>query len=205
MLAIASTRKAIGASYLDPFSRRLYVLEDASDLTDAHDLVGLLIEQVRPDLVLVSSRADETLIDRVRDELAKLNDADASVTREIQIRPSREFSEPTGRAGLKSLRILETLPGSEERDGTSAGGTDENDDSSAAGCDDSNKLASFVNMHASLMVRASTEGRAEHAQLASVAALLGCLARTSAIGELPGREGLREVLSIRALSLCVVT
>lgn len=181
------------------------MLEDASDLTDAYDLVGLLIEQVRPDLILVSSRADETLIDRVRDELTKLNDADASVTREIQIRPSREFSEPTGRAGLKSLRVLEALADSEERGGTSAGGTDENDGSSAAGCDGSNRLASFVNMHASLMVRSVSSSGADAAQLASVAALLGCLARTSAIGELPGREGLREVLSIRALSLCAVS
>ena len=146
-LALASNRRTIGATYYDPTLRKLFVLEDSQD-TDQHDLVSLLVEQIRPELVLLSSRSDDELVDRVKVYLDALNDESGTLDHRIEIRPSREFSETLGRVNLGSLRILEAMP---SHGGDEAGGQDENSDDYET--DAALKLASFVNMQAPVMVR----------------------------------------------------
>lgn len=180
-LALASNRHTIGAAYYDPTLRKLFVLEDAQD-TDKHDLVTLLLEQIRPEVVLLSSRSDDELIDRIKAELDTLNATTETIRHRIEIRPSREFSETLGRVNLQSLRIIEAMPG---YDGEELGGRDENSDDHES--EAMLKLAAFVNMQALAM-------------LSSVACLLSCLARTSTVGS----DGLEEVISIQSIALYVI-
>ncbi|KAF9267356.1 hypothetical protein L218DRAFT_970816 [Marasmius fiardii PR-910] len=92
----------IGAAYYDPIKCIIYALHDTEDSTH-FDLTKMLLEQVNPEVVLVSSRSDEMFIDMIRDHM----DASNGI---FQIRPQKEFTTSKGRDRLLSLRLLSDLP-----------------------------------------------------------------------------------------------
>ncbi|KAG6331359.1 hypothetical protein ID866_7726 [Astraeus odoratus] len=99
----------LGCAYYDYLKRAICVLEDSKE--DGHcDLTKMLVEQVKPNVILASSKSDETGITLLQDY------ADASGCI-VQIRPHREFVASKGRDRLLSLRLLAEFSG--EVDNTS--------------------------------------------------------------------------------------
>ncbi|KAF8895319.1 DNA mismatch repair protein MutS [Infundibulicybe gibba] len=91
----------MGCAYYDPVSYIIYVLEDTQE--SAHfDLTKLILEQLNPDVVLTTSRADEGSIDILRDHM----DTSSGV---FQIRPHKEFSPSKGRERLLALNLFSEL------------------------------------------------------------------------------------------------
>ncbi|KAI0076331.1 hypothetical protein K474DRAFT_1708271 [Panus rudis PR-1116 ss-1] len=92
----------IGCAYYDPITCKMYVFADTTD--NAHyDLVGMLLEQIDPDVILTSTRADDGFIDILRTHA----DGGGNV---LQLRPHKDFLSQKGRDKLLSLRILSELP-----------------------------------------------------------------------------------------------
>ncbi|KAF8578057.1 hypothetical protein K439DRAFT_1654890 [Ramaria rubella] len=92
----------LGAAYYDPVKATLYILEDTAD--SAHyDLTEMVMEQASPEVVITSSKSDDTFIEKVRDISSSTNTA-------FQIRPNREFNPTKGYDRLLTLRFLASLP-----------------------------------------------------------------------------------------------
>ncbi|KAF8957258.1 hypothetical protein BDZ97DRAFT_2079293 [Flammula alnicola] len=83
------------------FPRILYILEDTRE-TLHFDLTRMLLEQVNPDLVLTSSKADDDFIDVLYDHMES---ADGT----FQIRPFKEFVPSKGRVRLLSLNLFTNI------------------------------------------------------------------------------------------------
>ncbi|KAI0052711.1 hypothetical protein FA95DRAFT_1664395 [Auriscalpium vulgare] len=92
----------IGCSYYDPLKCLIYVLEDTQE--GSHfDLTRMLLEQASPDVVLVSSKAD----DRFIDACSEFMDSSGGF---FQIRPHKDFAPNKGRNCMLSLGFLSELP-----------------------------------------------------------------------------------------------
>ncbi|KAG9034813.1 MutS protein msh5 [Tulasnella sp. JGI-2019a] len=97
-MAITGYQGRIGAAYFEPETGILFLLEDTQD-SHHFDLTSMLFEQVKPDVLLASSRADERLIGKCQIY------GDESSAR-FSVRPHREFVPERGNDRLLSLRIL---------------------------------------------------------------------------------------------------
>ncbi|KAI0276495.1 DNA mismatch repair protein MutS [Russula aff. rugulosa BPL654] len=89
----------IGSAYYDPVNFLIYVLEDTQE-TSHFDVIRTLLDQVTPDICLVSSKADDRFIDLCM----------AASGGFFQIRPQKDFRSERGRNNLLSLGLLSDLP-----------------------------------------------------------------------------------------------
>ncbi|KAH7885327.1 DNA mismatch repair protein MutS [Phlebopus sp. FC_14] len=103
--AIASTKPSgrIGCAYYEPVRSVVHVLEDTRDDLH-HDLTKMLVKQASPDVILTSSKADDTFISILQDHA----ETSGSI---FQIRPHKEFTPSKGRHRLLSLGLLADLAG----------------------------------------------------------------------------------------------
>ncbi|KAF8476686.1 DNA mismatch repair protein MutS [Russula ochroleuca] len=89
----------IGCAYYNPVNFLIYVLEDTQE-TPQFDVTRTLLDQVFPDIFLVSSKADDRFIDLCM----------AASGGFFQIRPQKDFRPERGRNNLLSLGLLSDLP-----------------------------------------------------------------------------------------------
>ncbi|KAI0260251.1 DNA mismatch repair protein MutS [Gloeopeniophorella convolvens] len=185
----------IGGAYFDPASFRVCVLEDTQE-TAQLDVARTLMDQVAPDVFLVSSKADDRFIDLCSDAM----DASGGF---FQIRPQKDFRPDRARNSVLSLGLLADLP-------------DEIDDAL-----DADTLTEPRNAYEFMQRRRGGEGDptvrrwnasvrlsnfasldASPLSLGSIGALLDYLAREQALGDLEP-EGVRglDVRGIETLSL----
>ncbi|KAH6908017.1 muts domain V-domain-containing protein [Coprinopsis sp. MPI-PUGE-AT-0042] len=92
---LTSCRGRLGVAYYEPAKGIIHVLEDTQE-TLHFDLTRMLLEQIQPDIVLTSTKADEEFMDVLRDHV----DSAGGI---CQIRPFKEFSTKTGRERILSL------------------------------------------------------------------------------------------------------
>ncbi|KDR82897.1 hypothetical protein GALMADRAFT_220895 [Galerina marginata CBS 339.88] len=101
-LAAMCSHGKVGCAYYEPIKRILYVMEDTQE-TLHFDVMRMLLEQVNPDVVLTSSKADDNFIDTLNDYMET---ADGT----FQIRPFKEFVSSKGRDRLLVLSRFSNLP-----------------------------------------------------------------------------------------------
>ncbi|KAF8798995.1 hypothetical protein BYT27DRAFT_7177307 [Phlegmacium glaucopus] len=94
-LAALCSHGHVACAYYEPSKGLLYVMEDTQE-TLHYDLTRMLLEQVNPDIVLTSSKADDAFIDAVANHM----DSTEGI---FQIRPFKEFMASKGRDRLLSL------------------------------------------------------------------------------------------------------
>ncbi|KAI0755181.1 DNA mismatch repair protein MutS [Daedaleopsis nitida] len=92
----------VACAYYDPVKFTVYVFEDTPE-NQHFDLTKALLEQASPDLVLTSSKADDTFMDILS------NHVDGSGGT-FQVRPHKDFIPVKGQDRLFSLRLLSELP-----------------------------------------------------------------------------------------------
>ncbi|KAI9443370.1 muts domain V-domain-containing protein [Lactarius indigo] len=92
----------IGCAYYNPVDFLIYVLEDTQETTQ-FDVARTLLDQVSPDVCLVSSKADDKFIDLCSDSMATSGGF-------FQIRPQKDFRPERGRNSVLSLGLLCDLP-----------------------------------------------------------------------------------------------
>ncbi|KAF8890007.1 muts domain V-domain-containing protein [Gymnopilus junonius] len=92
----------LGCAYYEPIKRILFVMEDTQE-TAYFDLMRMLLEQVDPDVVLTSSKADDGFIEMINDFMETANGI-------FQICPFKEFIPSKGRNKLLSLSRLSNFP-----------------------------------------------------------------------------------------------
>ncbi|KAH9841446.1 DNA mismatch repair protein MutS [Rhodofomes roseus] len=98
----------IGCAYYDPVKCTIYTFEDTPE-NQHYDLTKSLLEQCGPDMVITSSKADDSFMDVLRDHM----DSSGGT---FQVRPHKDFSAAKGRDRLLSLRLLSELPSDLARD-----------------------------------------------------------------------------------------
>ncbi|KAH9980113.1 DNA mismatch repair protein MutS [Lactifluus volemus] len=103
-ICLAATYLAgrIGCAYYNPVNFLIYVLEDTQE-TAHFDVTKTLLDQVSPDVFLVSSKADDKFIDLCSDSMAASGGF-------FQIRPQKDFRPERGRNNVLSLGLLSDLP-----------------------------------------------------------------------------------------------
>ncbi|KAH7919581.1 hypothetical protein BV22DRAFT_1108014 [Leucogyrophana mollusca] len=188
----------IGCAYYDPVKCLIYVLEDTQE-SGHFDVSKLLLDQCSPDIVLTSSRADDSFITILQNHM----ETSGSI---FQIRPHKEFVPHKGRDRLLSLHLLSELV-QEDANGHASSDADSSlaprnayefmQRRKEAGGDPTMKrwnaairLANFAALESSPLC------------ISSVGALLDYLTRERAAGEFDdtGIEGL-DVRGIEALTL----
>ncbi|KAH8825333.1 DNA mismatch repair protein MutS [Flagelloscypha sp. PMI_526] len=197
-MAASCIHGKLGCAFYDPMKCVIYVLEDTQEFK-YFDLTKMLLEQVAPDILLTSSRADEEFIDILRDHCDTAGG-------DFQIRPYKEFFPSKGRDRLMMLNLLSELPddpvdyhlpssipgASEPRDAYSfmAQRKELNGDPTMKRWNASVRLKNFVGVESSPQC------------MASIGALLDCLVRENAVSDLEdeGISGL-DVMDIESLSL----
>ncbi|KAI0775544.1 DNA mismatch repair protein MutS [Trametes elegans] len=92
----------VACAYYDPIQCTVFVFEDTPE-KQHFDLTKAFLEQASPDVVLTSSKAEDTFIDICRDHM----DGSGGT---FQVRPHKDFLPLKGRDRLLSLRILSELP-----------------------------------------------------------------------------------------------
>ncbi|KAG9117287.1 MutS protein msh5 [Ceratobasidium sp. 392] len=102
---VFSTSGRVGGAYYNPSTAKLYFLEDTTDGVQ-FDLVKMFLEQTKPDTCLVSSRADEPLIQFCQQYMELFGG-------QCVVRPHREFVTYKGQEKLQQIRILAELPQSD--------------------------------------------------------------------------------------------
>ncbi|CAE6386833.1 unnamed protein product [Rhizoctonia solani] len=103
--AVTGCHGRVGGVYFNPGSGALYLMGDTID--GSHfDLVRMFLEQIKADVCLVSSRADEHLIAFCQ-EFMELSGG------QCQVRPHKEFVPHKGQAKLQQLDLLARLPQTE--------------------------------------------------------------------------------------------
>ncbi|KAI0246737.1 DNA mismatch repair protein MutS [Lactifluus subvellereus] len=103
-ICLAATYSAgrIGCAYYNPVNFLIYVLEDTQE-TEHFDVTRTLLDQVSPDVFLVSTKADDKFIDLCSDSMAASGGF-------FQIRPQKDFRPERGRNNVLSLGLLSDLP-----------------------------------------------------------------------------------------------
>ncbi|KAI0304271.1 muts domain V-domain-containing protein, partial [Multifurca ochricompacta] len=92
----------IGCAYYNPVNSLIYVLEDTQE-SARFDLTKTILNQVSPDVFLVSSKADDRFIDLCSDSMAASGGF-------FRIRPQKDFRPERGRNNVLSLGLLSDLP-----------------------------------------------------------------------------------------------
>ncbi|CAE6481023.1 unnamed protein product [Rhizoctonia solani] len=103
--AVTGCHGRVGGVYFNPESGALYLMGDTID-SSHFDLVRMFLEQTKVDVCLISSRADEHLIEFCQ-EFMELSGG------QCQVRPHKEFVPHKGRAKLQQLDLLARLPRTE--------------------------------------------------------------------------------------------
>ncbi|KAH9983340.1 DNA mismatch repair protein MutS [Russula compacta] len=101
-LAATSSADRIGCAYYNPVNLLIYVLEDTQE-TVRFDVTRTILDQVAPDVLLVSSKADDRFIDLCSNSMAASGGF-------FQIRPQKDFRPERGRNNVLSLGLLSDLP-----------------------------------------------------------------------------------------------
>ncbi|KAG7440868.1 uncharacterized protein BT62DRAFT_1080549 [Guyanagaster necrorhizus] len=84
----------------------VYVLEDTQE-SQHFDLIQIILDQAKPDVVLTSSKADDSFIDALREYADRFGGV-------FQIRPHKDFIPAKGRDRLFSLELLSELPSADD-------------------------------------------------------------------------------------------
>ncbi|KAI0697886.1 DNA mismatch repair protein MutS [Cytidiella melzeri] len=194
-LAVTCQYGRIGGAYYDPVTSKVYVLEDSHE-SPQYDITRMLVEQADPDVLLVSSKAEDGCIDALQTYM----DTTSGL---FQIRPFKDFLPAKGRDRVLSLRLLTVL--STHNNASSEGSSDAEPRNvydfmrrrkEVAGDPTTQKWNASIRLanHASI----------DHSPLClgSLGALLDHLARVRAVGELEneGVGGL-DIRDIESLAL----
>ncbi|KIO27058.1 hypothetical protein M407DRAFT_73753 [Tulasnella calospora MUT 4182] len=99
--SIPCSRGRIGAAFFDPAQRTMHLLEDTCE-SNHFDLTRMILEQLCPDVILSSSRADEALIRECQIYMDETSGR-------FRVRPHKEFSPEQGREKMLSLRIVSEI------------------------------------------------------------------------------------------------
>ncbi|KAH7334893.1 muts domain V-domain-containing protein [Rhizoctonia solani] len=100
--AVTGYHGRVGGVYYNPENATMYLMEDTTD-SSHFDLMRMFLEQIKADVCLVSSRADEHLIIFCQ-EFMELKSG------QCQVRPHKEFIPHKGLAKLQQLSLLARLP-----------------------------------------------------------------------------------------------
>ncbi|WWC57496.1 uncharacterized protein I303_100028 [Kwoniella dejecticola CBS 10117] len=101
----APSRDGLAAAWYDPETRKMEILEDTKD-TRGWDLAVLVLEQVQPDLILMSSRNDSQMVEVVQtwDQENLLEEATEGSTR-ILIVPGKQCNYNSAIGHLSAVRL----------------------------------------------------------------------------------------------------
>ncbi|KAJ3837138.1 muts domain V-domain-containing protein [Lentinula raphanica] len=190
--------RRVGMAYYDPIKCMIYVLEDTEE-TSHFDLTKMVLEQASPDVVLTSSRSDDTFVDVARDFVEGSNGI-------FQIRPNKEFSATKGKDRLMSLQLLSELPHNEDLN--SIPSSDDVSSTSRNAYDfmakrrDAMRDPTTKRWNASIRLSNYASLQSSPLCMASVGALLDHLVRERAVNDFED-EGIRglEVRDIECLAL----
>lgn len=109
IMAVSYRKKKLGCCYYSLLEKKIQMLEDVLE-TDQLEVLHLLLMQVKPDVIITSSRCDERMvqfIEHIIREEAELCGAGASDLTTLEIKPSSEFTISNGKARL--LSVIESL------------------------------------------------------------------------------------------------
>ncbi|GAA94368.1 hypothetical protein E5Q_01019 [Mixia osmundae IAM 14324] len=106
IMAVHEIRGRTAVVQLDSNSGTLLISEDAQD-GPHRDLLVSILEQYKPSLVLISTKAELSLSEKVQQTLSGW-----SATATVETRPAKEFSVETGRAALLELDLPKHAPAS---------------------------------------------------------------------------------------------
>ncbi|BFZ65463.1 chaperone ATPase hsp78 [Saitoella coloradoensis] len=115
IMALDYRDRKIGCCYLNAIEGKLWMMEDMEE-SAPWDLVEALRFHVQPSTILLSSRMDESLLDKLEGLAAPANPAPSSSSESatpgtestgfaLDIRPATEFAYQTARSRLISLRV----------------------------------------------------------------------------------------------------
>ncbi|WVF66781.1 hypothetical protein IAT40_001523 [Kwoniella sp. CBS 6097] len=105
----APSAGSLAASWYDPEERKIAVLEDTKD-TLTWDLAILMLEQVQPDLILMSSRTQLSLIDQVtrweeQNRPSESSEADSTKTTRVTILRQNACTIALAHSHLATIRL----------------------------------------------------------------------------------------------------
>ncbi|KAL7410447.1 DNA mismatch repair protein MutS, partial [Mrakia frigida] len=96
-MCIYSVKAKLAASYLEGTNLKLWIMEDVYD-TDHFDIAEMVLDQVKPDLVLVNANAEDALVDKIKAYGLKED-------KTVEIRPQKEFNYNKSKNRIISLRL----------------------------------------------------------------------------------------------------
>ncbi|PLW39362.1 hypothetical protein PCASD_05030 [Puccinia coronata f. sp. avenae] len=165
--AVNGWKNTMGGAYYDPSNGTFYVMEDTVNARGGFEVLLMLLQQIMPEVVLVSSKAEDDLTSCI--EKADIPGG-IEKTPTILKRPSREYNAADGFNKLQQLSVR-------NRDGTVfPGGTSCSTPSTTVTAHDDTKFSKNSNLTASAFVNCE----ASHYSLGAVAALLAYLQGTVA-------------------------
>ncbi|KAI0087825.1 muts domain V-domain-containing protein [Irpex rosettiformis] len=209
-LAVTCQFGRTGGAYYDPVTSKIFVLEDSHE-SPQFDITRMLVEQADPDVLLVSSKAEDGCIDALREYMTTTSGV-------FQVRPYKDFLPAKGRDRVLSLRLLTILTSGSAEDTGSSEASSESEPRNAYEFMRKKKQITgdptIQRWNAS--IRLANHASIDHSPLClgSLGALLDHLVRVRAVGELDD-EGiggldirdieslaLKEVMQINADALC---
>ncbi|EKM51809.1 uncharacterized protein PHACADRAFT_262157 [Phanerochaete carnosa HHB-10118-sp] len=101
-LAVNAQFGRVGGAYYDPTTCTIYVLDDSQE-TGHYDLTKMLLDQAQPDVVLTSSKGEDSCMDILHSYMDGTGGS-------FQVRPHKDFIPAKGRDRILSLRLLSELP-----------------------------------------------------------------------------------------------
>ncbi|TCD61354.1 MutS protein msh5 [Steccherinum ochraceum] len=194
-MAVSCQFGRVGCAYYDPVTCKLLVLEDSQE-SPHYDLTTMLLEQVDPDVILTTSKAEDNFLEILRNHMDTTGG-------QFTMRPYKDFIPTRGRDRALSLSLLSELSTDTAPD------DDHSSDSGSRSAYDFMRRRKDVNedpdsQRWNAAIRLANYASVETSPLCmgSVGALLDHLARIRAVGELDdeGIGGL-EIRDIECLAL----
>ncbi|CAG8440083.1 18808_t:CDS:10 [Acaulospora morrowiae] len=99
IMAVNHRKRKLGCAYYNVSTSILYLMEDM-EASQPNDIVNLLLYQIMPSVIIVSSRADESFI-----QILQSQDDTNTVQCEVEIRPGVEFVHASAKTKLCSIRL----------------------------------------------------------------------------------------------------
>ncbi|KAA1129229.1 MutS protein msh5 [Puccinia graminis f. sp. tritici] len=100
--AVNGWKNTMGGAYYDPSNGIFYLMEDAVDTGGEFEVLIMLLEQVMPEVVLLSSKAEESLTSCIQKAECP---GGIDKTPTVVKRPSREYSASDGFKKLQRLSV----------------------------------------------------------------------------------------------------
>ncbi|THH28695.1 hypothetical protein EUX98_g5476 [Antrodiella citrinella] len=208
----------VGCAYYDPVTCKMYILEDSQE-SPHYDLATTLLEQISPNVVLTSSKADDGFIDVLRSHsqlysqnlqcalvlIGTLLHAADTNGGHFSLRPHKEFVATKGRDRALSLRLLSELPA--DTSGDAEPGSDSTSEPRSAydfmrRQNDVNGDPNSQRWNAAIRLANYASVETSPLCMGSVGALLDHLTRVRAVGELDdGGIGGLEIRDIEYIAL----